>query len=102
MPALSARQTIRARAQTPRVRLGLVVLALIVVLGLVAGGIELSRTHAKDGILTRLQERATSSADFVSTYVSLQAGRSGAATVSRCGVSRIGCRGAVRASGRAG
>jgi signal transduction histidine kinase/CheY-like chemotaxis protein/HPt (histidine-containing phosphotransfer) domain-containing protein len=57
------------------VRLGLVALALVVVLGLVAGGVEFSRAQSKDGILTRLQERAATSSGFVSTYVSLQAAR---------------------------
>jgi signal transduction histidine kinase/DNA-binding response OmpR family regulator len=75
MLAVTARATILARAQTPRVRLGLVALALVVVLSLVAGGVVLSRDQAKAGIITRLEARATASADFVSTYVSQQAVR---------------------------
>jgi signal transduction histidine kinase/DNA-binding response OmpR family regulator len=57
------------------VRLALVALALVGVLGLVAGGIAYSREQSKDGILARLAERATTSADFVSTYVAQQAVR---------------------------
>ena len=75
MIPLTAKRTIRGRAQTARVRLGLVALALLVVLGLVAGGIVISRGQSRDGILTRFQQRAKISADFASTYVSQQAAR---------------------------
>lgn len=72
---MTARRTILVRAQSPRLRLALVALALVGVLGLVAGGIVYSREQSKDGMLARLAERATTSADFVSTYVSQQAVR---------------------------
>jgi hypothetical protein len=65
----------RAARQSARARLVVVAIALVVVLGLVAGGIVVSRQHAKEGILARFQARATSAAGLVSTYVSEQARR---------------------------
>jgi signal transduction histidine kinase/DNA-binding response OmpR family regulator len=65
--------------QAPRVRLAFVAFALVVVLGVVAAGIALSHSQTKNQILTRFQARATSSADFVSTYVTQQAVREKAA-----------------------
>jgi signal transduction histidine kinase/CheY-like chemotaxis protein/HPt (histidine-containing phosphotransfer) domain-containing protein len=64
-----------AALPNPRARLVLVGLALAVVLGLVAGGIELSHQQTKSEILARFRARAVTSAAFVSTYVSQQAVR---------------------------
>jgi len=73
--ALSAKRTIIARAPTPPVRLGLAAVALAAVLGVMATGIVVSYGQTRDQILTRFEARATTSAGFLSTYVSQQASR---------------------------
>jgi signal transduction histidine kinase/CheY-like chemotaxis protein/HPt (histidine-containing phosphotransfer) domain-containing protein len=61
--------------RAPRAQLAIVGLALFAVLGLIAGGLVVSRDQSQSQTLTRFQERASSSAESVATFVAQQAAR---------------------------
>jgi signal transduction histidine kinase/DNA-binding response OmpR family regulator len=73
--ALMGKPTISVASGESRVRLGVVALALLLMLGLLAGGITWTHQSAKQEIVARFQAKAVTSAGFISTYVSQQAAR---------------------------
>jgi diguanylate cyclase (GGDEF)-like protein len=70
-----SRKSVHINTSFRRVPWLLAALGLAVVLGTIAVGITASRRQAEHQILTNLQARVTSSAGFVSTFLSDQAGR---------------------------
>jgi len=70
-----SRRTLLGATRTPAARLGFVGVALVVLLGVIAGGIVLTHEQSKSQLLARFKARASSSAGFVSTYVSEQGAR---------------------------